>query len=209
MNFKLFKKLAIPFLVILLSCLFCIQIINLDKYLLNRTLLQLTNFFGAGNQRHLNYFKAGLFAISDNILHFLFGFGFRNGVRGLQQLPNVNTILPKFGISKEVVYVIESDFVNNYLELGIIGFSLHLFVFITGIIYFYRKLKEYNEIVKKKTIDKIKYLNKEKIVYFCIFCYLMLFFSGIFYSYRDSFWYWLIIVVLPLLVFDEEPINVK
>jgi len=107
------------------------------------------------------------------------------------------------------VYVIESDFVNNYLELSIIGFSLHLLIFVTGITYFYRKLKEYNKIVKKKTIDKIKYLKKEKNFYFCIFYYLILFFLGILYSYKDSFWHWLVIIVLPLIVFDEEPINVK
>jgi hypothetical protein len=202
LRFKLNKKILLFFLIILTVCIVSLTIIELSGYFPSKVFIRLTNFSAAGNQRHLNYFKAGLFAISDSIPHLIFGYGYRNGMRGLQQLPNVESLLPGFHISKSGVST-ESDFVNSYLELGLLGFIIHLLIFIIGIIYLTSRNKQYYRLMKKGIINKLLYNNKKKRINFGIFCYMLLFFSGFFYSYKDSFWYWLVII-LPFFMLREE-----
>ena len=206
-KFKFSKEILIVFIIVLMVCIISFTIIDLSGGLISKTLKQLTNLVPAGNQRHLNYFRAGVFAIFKSIPRLFFGYGYRNSMRGLQTLSNVESLLPGFAISKTGV-IIESDFVNNYLELGILGLMIFILIFIVGITYLFRR-KEYNlRIIKTGAIDKNIYLNEIKKINFFILCYSLLFFSSFFYSYKDSLWYWLVII-MPFLILRKEIKNAK
>lgn len=151
------------------------------------------NVESVSSQRHFNYFLQGLRAISSNPLTLFFGFGYRNGGRGLENISDIEFYLP--GIKNTLPpWSPESDFVNSYLELGLIGFFSYLFVFFIGIFYL-RKIKEealrtYNN----KILSKSDYLDVKKKALFFSICYGFLFFAGFFYGFKDSLWYWLLIM---------------
>lgn len=206
-KYKFNKKILMVFIILLIACIISLTIIDFSGDFIGKTLEQLINLAPAGNQRHLNYFKAGVFAISNSIPRLFFGYGYRNGMRGLQDLPNVEGLLPDFRISKTGL-VIESDFVNNYLELGMLGFIVFLLIFIVGIIYLFKRRKYNLRLIKIGYIDKNICINEVKKINFFILCYCLLFFSGFFYSYKDSFWYWLV-TIMPFLVLRGEIKNAK
>ena len=206
-NFKFNKEILVVFIIVLIACIVSLTIIDLSGDFINKTLKQLTNLAPAGNQRHLNYFRAGVFAIFKSIPRLFFGYGYRNGQRGLLELSNVEDLLPGSGVSKAGV-VIESDFVDSYLKLGILGFVIFLLIFIVGITYLFKRKKYNLKVIKTGAIDKNIYLNKIKKINFFILCYCLLFFSGFFYSYKDSFWYWFVIII-PFIILRKETKNAK
>lgn len=206
-KFKFSKEILMFFIIFLMVCIISFAIIDLSGDFISKTLKQLTNLSLAGNQRHLNYFRAGAFAIFKSIPRLFFGYGYRNGMRGLQMLSNVESLLPGFYISKTGV-IIESDFVNSYLELGILGFMIFLLIFIVGIIYLFKRKKYNLKAIKTSVIHQNIYLNEIKKINFFILCYCLLFFSGFFYSYKDSLWYWLVII-MPFLILRKEVKNAK
>lgn len=206
-KFKFGKEILAVFIIVLITCIVSLAIIDIQGDFIGKALAQLTNLAQAGNQRHLNYFRAGVFAIFKSIPRLFFGYGYRNGARGLQELSNVESLLPGFCISKTGV-IIESDFVNSYLELGILGLMIFILIFIVGITYLFKRKKYNLKVIKTGAINKNIYLNEIKKINFFILCYCLLFFSGFFYSYKDSLWYWLVII-MPFLILRKEIKNAK
>ena len=161
-----------------------------------------------GTQRHLNYFTQGWNAISNNFLTLFFGFGYRNGGRGFLSDSKIIYNLP--GIENfKAPWSPESDFINSYLELGIIGFVFYLSIFIFGLTYL---INIKNRAIKAKNNELINiysYIDINKKISFFLICYGLLFFAGFFYSFKDSLWYWLLIFSVFLIDLELKDKLVK
>jgi len=184
-----------------------IETVNLLGKSLNEVVKERTDTNNESFIRHMGYFKAGVYAISNNIPKMFFGYGYRNGVRGLWQVSGVQFLLPGI-LSFKAPSSPESDFVNAYLELGAIGFISFISIFIVGFLFLHNKKSQFFNLRKLDLISEESYLEGIRYINFFSLCYGLLFFSGWFYSYKDSLWYWLIII-MPLLVLKREIKNAK
>jgi len=187
-------KNSISFLLIVCIVLGAIIYLIENNRSVTEILTERLNTESVSSQRHFNYFLQGWKAISsNNFLTLLFGYGYRNGGRGLENIPNVEFYLP--GIKKfQPPWSPESDFVNSYLELGLVGFFAYLFVFFAGIVYLKKIKKEALKAYNNKFLSKNNYLNIKKKALFFSICYGFLFFAGFFYTFKDNPWYWLLIM---------------
>jgi Ca2+/Na+ antiporter len=176
---------------------------NIYKVIRERTDLETVS-----SQRHFNYFGQGANAILGSVPRLLFGFGYRNGGRGLLETSSAINTLP--GIQNiKIPWSPESDFVNNYLELGLFGFVSYLLIFMFGVFY----LKEINlEVLrafKNKTLDSFNYAVLKKKIFFFLACYGLLFFAGFTYVFKDNIWYWLLIISSVSLSLEFKKYVVK
>jgi len=149
-----------------------------------------TNISAEGTQRHISYFFEGARVIS-YFPRFLFGFGYRNSGRGL--LENDSTAFALPGIDNFVIpWSPESDLVNVYLGMGLAGLFAYSVLFISLFYYIFNLYFKISKI--KKLIgdnDRMKML-KKKIIFFSFMCGILLL-SGVFYSFIDNEWYWLLL----------------
>ena len=133
-------KISIVSIIIGIIC--CCVSINLFGNFFHEIIKERININTEGSVRHINYFEAGVYAISNSISRMFFGYGYRNGIRGLWQIPDVEFLL--LGISHfKVPSSPESDFMNAYLELGIMGFILFISIFIVGLLFLQSKKNEF------------------------------------------------------------------
>ena len=73
-KYKFNKEMLAVLIIVLMVCIVSLTIIDLSVDIIGKTLEQLTNLVTAGNQRHLNYFRAGVFATFKSIPRLFFGY---------------------------------------------------------------------------------------------------------------------------------------
>jgi len=191
---KINKSIKVLSNIILIICIalgmsfYFIKGDDIYKIVQERTDLEIVS-----SQRHINYFNQGARAISSSIPRLLFGFGYRNGGRGLLETPGAVNFLP--GIQNiKIPWSPESDFVNNYLELGLFGFVFYFLIFIFGTLCLKKINLEALKALKNKTLNHSNHTALKNKVFFFLACYGFLFFAGFGYAFKDGIWYWLLII---------------
>lgn len=144
-----------------------------------------------GSVRHLSYFRQGFYTISTSISKLLFGFGYRNGGRGLLSNPSVVNALSAEILRFKIPWSPEADFVNSYLELGLLGLLSYLSIWVLGALF----LRSARIRLSRLKIDESTCISMKRKITFFLICYGILFFAGFFYGgYKDAIWFWILVI---------------